>query len=161
MSLSQQDVLILFQKKKLAIQSGSIQFPLHGEAIVIELETEDGRFKFQADVNRKNSKSPDKITYQNRYNKCYIIRRLDFGDSHQNPPANPPDEIFRTYTNALIKEPHVHFYFENFDARWALPLKEVLELNIDQSTDDWYTVMEKFFKYCNIEGYSIAKLLFT
>lgn len=160
MDLTTQEAQALFAVKKISTQKASVDFPLHGDDIILELETEDGRYKFQADINRKNRKSRDKITYQNRHMKVYIIRRLDFGSGHKNPPSNAPDERFRKYENVLINEPHVHFYFENFAQRWALPLTELDELDINLEKDDWYTVMEKFFLYCNIEGYTINKRLF-
>jgi hypothetical protein len=161
MALTTQEAENLFRARKLAVQSAIVDFPTHGEKLTLELETEDGRFKFQADINRKNTKSPDKVTYQNRYNKCYTIRRLDFGGGHQNPPGPAPDEIFSGYENALILEPHIHFYFENYDARWALPLRELTELGINFERDDWYTIMERFFTYCSIESYQIQRILFT
>jgi len=70
----------------------SIEFPIQGEYIEIELQNDTGRIKFQSDINRKN-KLVNKVTLQLRHKNIYIIRRLDLMGNHRNPPGPVPDPI--------------------------------------------------------------------
>jgi len=159
MSLNNSEAKILFEQRKICVKKSSINFPAIGEFISLDLESSDGRFQFQLDINRKTF-NPMKITYQNRYNKVYVLRRLDFGGGHKNPPENPPTAIFHGYEGAILKEPHMHFYFEGFSDKWALPLTELSDKFSDKS--DFYEIMEEFFVYCNISlnDFTITKSLF-
>lgn len=158
MNLNQQEATQLFELKKFPAKSASVNFPLQGQGIEIELENDSKRIKFQADVNRRNE-IVNKATYQLRHNKVFSLRRLDLGGSHRNPPAPPPDPIFDPFVDYIFRfEDHVHFYFEGYGSRWALPLTEFPEIGINIS-DDLFDKMKNFFDYCNIEGLRINKIL--
>ncbi len=158
MNLTQVEAIQLFELKKFSAKTASVDFPLQGQGIEIELENETGRIKFQADVNRRNE-MVNKATYQLRHNKIFSLRRLDIGGSHKNPPSPAPDPIFEPFANYSFHfEDHVHFYFEGYGARWALPLSEISEIGIDIS-DDLFDKMKKFFDYCSIEELRIKKIL--
>lgn len=150
MGLSKEEADTLFKMRKIPAKSVSLSFPEEGDRLEIELCSEDKRYNFQADINRKGNKAK-KLIYQNRSNKVYVLRRLDFiGAPHGNPSAEIDDELLNKYKNADIPCPHVHLYVEGFNDKWAVPLDEILEIKIEES-DDSYTLMEKFFNYCNIE----------
>ncbi len=151
MELNQDEVNSLFMLKKFPCQTAQIDFPIQGELIVIELQNETGRIKFQSDINRAN-KIANKITFQLRHKNIYSIRRLDLNGNHKNPPAPIPDEIFRGYEEYVFnRQDHVHFYVGGYNERWALPLSELQEIGILE-TDDIYEKMSKFFKYCGVEN---------
>ncbi len=151
MEFNQQEVDGLFQLKKYPCKTAKVRFPMQGESVEIELENEAGKIQFQADINRAN-KIVNKITFQLRHKKIYIIRRLDLNGNHTNPPAPVPDAIFNGYEDYIFKyEDHVHFYIDGYNERWALPLAKLEEIEI-LAEDDIYEKMSKFFKYCNIEN---------
>ncbi len=158
MDLTQNEIEQLFILKKYEVSKLSVDFPMHGEKIDIELQNETGRIKFIADINR-NNKIVNKVTYQLRHNKIYIIRRLDLAGNHTNPTPPAPAPLFEPFANYIFnREDHVHFYFEGYGERWALPLTEMTNIGIENS-DDLYDKMKKFFKYCNVELSSVKKVL--
>lgn len=158
MNLTNEEVQQLFELVKRPVSAASVDFPFQGESIEIELQNETGRIKFLADVNRAN-KIVKKTTYQLRHRKIYTIRRLDLNGNHKNPPDEAPDPIFKGYENyVFLREDHVHFYFEGFGERWALPLNKLPEIEIT-AEDQIFEKMQKFFKYCNVDGLKIRKML--
>jgi len=157
MALTQEEIDQLFSIKKFPVESITIDFPLQGESISIELQNETKRIRFDADINRANS-IVDKVTYQLRHKKIYSIRRLDLKGNHTNPPAPAPDAIFEGFEEHVFKrEDHIHFYMEGYGERWALPLSAIPAIGITQS-DNLYERMTKFFKYCNVEYLNINKV---
>jgi len=150
MDFNQEEIKTLFEIAKYPCDMVSIDFPLQGEYIEIELHNNTGRIKFQSDINRGN-KITNKVTLQLRHKKIYSIRRLDFFGYHQNPPAPVPDEIFNGFEDYRFdREDHIHFYIEGYGDRWALPLSKIPEIGI-VATDDLYEKMIKFFEYCNVK----------
>ena len=150
MEFNQEDIKSLFELKKFPCDEATINFPMQGEYIEIELQNDTGRIRFQADVNRAN-KIASKITFQLRHQKTYTIRRLDLNGNHKNPPAPIPNKIFEGYEDYIFdREDHVHFYVEGYNERWALPLSKVATGILE--TDDIYDKMSKFFKYCHVEN---------
>ncbi len=159
MNLSTEEAVKLFNIRKIPVDNIVVEFPIHGEAIEIELKSDDGRYLFQADVNRKFPYNNTKTTYQLRYSKAFQIRRLDFNGGHENPPGPAPaTELVKYEGMKFVNKSHVHIYIEEWGARWAIPLEDLPELNIFEA-DDLYERMEKFFKYCNIESYKVTKVL--
>ncbi len=157
MALTQEEIDQLFSIKKFPVESITIDFPLQGDSISIELQNETKRIRFDADINRANS-IVDKVTYQLRHKKIYSIRRLDLKGNHTNPPAPVPDAIFEGFEEYVFKrEDHIHFYMEGYGERWALPLSAIPAIGITQS-DNLYERMTKFFKYCNVEYLNINKV---
>ena len=150
MSLIQQEADDLFSMRKVQIRELSLTFPEDGTKLEIELCSEDKRYTFQADINRKGNKFK-KLIYQNRTSKIYVLRRLDFiGSPHCNPSVEIENKLFSKYLNTDIPCPHIHFYIEGFNDKWAVPLQEIMDIKINEN-DDAFTIMEKFFRYCNIE----------
>ncbi len=158
MDLLQIEATQLFELKKTPVKNVVVDFPLQGEGIEIELQNDTGRIRFQADTSRRNVIT-NKITYQLRHKKIFILRRLDIGGSHKNPPLPAPDPIFEPYADYEFRlQDHVHFYFEGYGERWALPLSTLTEIGIDTS-DDMIDKMIKFFAYCNVENLNIKRVL--
>lgn len=158
MNLIQSEASQLFDLKKYPINRISIDFPLQGEEVEIELENDTKRIRFIADISNSNE-IVKKATLQLRYKKIFILRRLDFNGNHKNPPGDAPDLILKGFENYTFKkEDHVHFYFEGFGERWALPLDQIPEVGIVEG-DDLFEKMEKFFRYCNVESLNIRKVL--
>ncbi len=56
MSLTQNESVQLFELKKYQVDNISIDFPLQGQSIEIELQNEGGRIRFIADI--ANSTTP-------------------------------------------------------------------------------------------------------
>lgn len=109
MQINQEEADKLFRMKKVHIKELSLVFPENGDKLEIELSSEDKKFNFQADINRKGIIS-EKLIYQNRSNKVFILRRLDFiGAPHRNPVGNIDDLLFSKYTDKDIPCPHLHF----------------------------------------------------
>ena len=159
MNITSDEAVKLFNLRKIPAENITVEFPIHGETIEIELKSNDSRYIFQADVNRKFPYNKSKITYQLRYAKVFHIRRLDFNGGHENPPGPAPiDELVKYEGMKFVNKSHMHIYIEEWGARWAIPLEDIEELPI-LDNDDLYERMEKFFKYCNIESYSVTKVL--
>ena len=158
MSLAQTEAVQLFELKKYQIDNLSVDFPLQGQSIEIELQNQGGRIRFIADIDNANE-FVKKAKFQMRYKKVFSLRRLDLNGNHRNPPDNAPDLMFEGYENYVFnKEDHIHFYIEGYGERWALPLVKFPEIGIIE-TDDLFEKMQKFFKYCNVEKLMVNKLL--
>ena len=158
MNLTQTEAEQLFELNKYQASAITVNFPIQGESIEIELQNETGRIKFIGDINNANE-IVKKATFQVRYKKIFVLRRLDLNGNHRNPPDQAPNAIFEGYENYVFnKEDHVHFYFEDFGERWALPLSIMSEIGITEN-DDLFEKMQKFFKYCNVEELKIRKSL--
>lgn len=158
MSLTQNEAVQLFELRKYQVDNISIDFPLQGQSIEIELQNEGGRIRFIADIANANE-FVKKATFQMRYKKVVILRRLDFNGNHRNPPENAPLPIFEGYEDYVFnREDHIHFYIEGYGERWALPLLIFPEIGIIEN-DDLFEKMQKFFKYCNVEKLMVNKLL--
>ncbi|RDB04107.1 DUF6978 family protein [Runella aurantiaca] len=158
MSLAQTEAVQLFDLKKYQIDNLSVNFPLQGQSIEIELQNQGGRIRFIADIDNANE-FVKKAKFQMRYKKVFSLRRLDLNGNHRNPPENAPSSLFEGYENYVFnKEDHIHFYIEGYGERWALPLAKFPEIGIKE-TDDLFEKMQKFFKYCNVEKLTVNKLL--
>ena len=68
MDLHQEEIKTLFEIAKHPCDMVTIDFPLQGEYIEIELQNDTGRIKFQSDINRGN-KIVNKVTLQLRHKK--------------------------------------------------------------------------------------------
>jgi hypothetical protein len=152
MELNQPEIKSLFEIAKYPCNKASVEFPMQGQYIEIELQNDSSRIKFQSDINRGN-RIANKVTLQLRHKKIYSIRRLDFLGYHRNPPAPVPDDIFEGYEDYEFRqEDHVHFYIDGYGDKWALPLSVLTEIGINAS-DDLYDKMIKFFEYCNVQDF--------
>lgn len=158
MNLPQIEADQLFELKKYQADGIIVNFPIQGEDIMIELQNDTGRIKFMADINNANE-IVRKATFQVRYQKIFILRRLDLNGNHKNPPDQTPDVMFEGFENYVFnREDHIHFYFEGYGERWALPLSSFPEIGITLQ-DDLYDKVQKFFKYCNVEELKIRRVL--
>ena len=77
MNITDLEAINLFRMKKLPVSSLIVDFPESGNSIEIDLKSEEGRFKFIADVNRKGIVDTKRATFQLRYNVVFALRRLD------------------------------------------------------------------------------------
>jgi hypothetical protein len=106
--------------KKLPVSRMIVDFPEAGNAIEIDLKSEEGQFKFLADDNRKGIVDPGRATFQLRYNQVLALRRLDLGGSHKNPPGPAPfDYLVPFEEHKFLYEDHVHIYLDGWSSRWA------------------------------------------
>lgn len=150
MILSQQEAQRLFELPKKTFSAYSINFPPEGEKLTLECFSEEKRYIFQADIDRSGLIKP-KLKFQNRYNKVFVLRRLEIiGPPHKNPPDALEFDYLKKYENMEIPCPHLHIYIEGFNDKWAIPVSDLNDLSI-LTGDTPYEVMTKFFKYCNIE----------
>ncbi|HUT14305.1 MAG TPA: hypothetical protein VMY42_27715 [Thermoguttaceae bacterium] len=112
-----------------------IEFPLAGEALLLELRSEDGRESFLLDVNRKGRIKLKKCTYQERYAVVEILLRLDLnGPPHENPDGSE------------IPTPHLHVYREGFADKWAQSVPPKFS-----NTDDLVGTLGDFLRYCGVQ----------
>jgi hypothetical protein len=161
MNITDLEAVNLFKMRKLPVNNLIVDFPEAGNSIEIDLKSEEGRFKFIADVNRKGIVDPKRATYQLRYNQVFVLRRLDLGGSHKNPIGPAPVDYLKPFEGyRFLHEDHVHIYLDGWGARWALPLEYFEEIKVT-SQDDLYDKMAKFFEYCSIENYQVRKVLFV
>ena len=87
MYITQEEADKLFQIKKKTFSEYQLIFPSADEKLTIECYSENKRYQFQADINRKGYVKP-KLGFMNRYNKVVVLRRLDIiGPPHTNPPG--------------------------------------------------------------------------
>ena len=96
MNLPQVEANQLFELKKYQVDGIVINFPIQGEDIIIELQNDTGRIKFIADINNANE-FVRKATFQVRYQKKFVLRRLDLNGNHKNPPDQAPDVMFEGF----------------------------------------------------------------
>lgn len=154
MALTPNEASYLFDMAKYPCDSATIEFPMQGQYIVVELQDQTRRIKFQSDINRAN-KRDDKMTLQLRHHVNCVLRRLDLNGHHTNPPGTAPNELFVGYEEYVFnREDHVHFYIEGYGEKWALPLCRLPEIDI-RSTDTMYEKMLKFFVYCNVKNMAV------
>ncbi len=149
-SLTDKEIKLLFEMEKKPIKRASVNFPIHGNKVVVDLEGNERVF-FKADINRRVRKNKSgKANYQVRYKNVVKIRRLDLKGNHKNPEGPAPSNIFSRYEGyEFVEEDHVHIYVDGYDSRWALPLRELPEIGIS-NTDSLSEKLVKFFDYCNI-----------
>jgi hypothetical protein len=143
--ISQDKADSMFQSQKILCQQNLIeQFPLNGGNLCFNLTDSDTRKEiFQFDVRNYGHKTFN-FTYQNRYQRENVLRRLDLtGPPHRNPDSEPPNGIFTS--NELIETPHMHFYYEGWGERWAISANKFQWL-----TGDEYEIAIRFALYCNI-----------
>jgi len=129
------DTLIAMAKR---VVSRHWTFPAAGGFAQMELESLDGREKFVLDVNRKGEIKLTKCTYQERYRRDIVLIRLDI----DGPPHSNPDGTF-------VPCPHIHFYREGFDVKWAFPLPNG---GFSDLTNLETTLLD-FLKHCKVSDF--------
>lgn len=146
--LSQAEADSLFAIPKKPKTDKNYPFPLAGEKLLIEFISLNGREFFLFSVYR-GSIEVTKCTYQKRARQVEVLRRLDVGGPpHPNPEVEKvPLDYLVPYNGVEIPCPHLHIYVEGFSDRWAIPLPDELK----NEKKDLYKMMEKFFRYCNVQ----------
>jgi hypothetical protein len=144
-NLSQAEADALLHMEKQAATEEAFDYPYHGGAIQIPLQSPDKREQFILDVSRSQL-NLSKGTYQNRGRNIIILARLDFGGQ---PHRNPDD--------TEVPSPHLHLYREGFADKWAFPVPT----DFAHVSDPWTTLLD-FMNYCHITMLPmIHKGLFT
>lgn len=133
--LTQDDGDLLVATEKICIENGLYNFPNMGGKLQIPLFSQDGKERFVLNVVR-GSIDITKITNLMRVRTNILLVRLDLGRSafHRNPDGKE------------IRGPHVHFYREGYDLKyaWELPISGF------SGSEDLQISFEEFRAYCNI-----------
>lgn len=98
---------------------------------------------------------------QLRANKSIIISRNDFFSKHTNPPYIPSKapndtkikELMIKYSQATLKEPHLHINLPQYGDKWAFPIHEFWK-----NKDENKNISEKLANFCN--HYNIRNIIF-
>ena len=101
--------------------------------INIPLYSQDNKIEFSLDISA-NAIKISKRKYQNRVYSNIVLLRIDIGGS---PHTNPDGQV--------IECPHIHFYREGYDDKWAEPLPKNLF-----SCDDIFKMLDDFMNYCHV-----------
>jgi hypothetical protein len=91
---------------------------------------------FQLDFYR-GSFELTRFTYNKRYRQTIILIRYDSRGRHTNPDGQ------------YFDGPHVHFYREGFNDKFAYPISEIGCLETDTMED----ILIKLFAYCSVKKY--------
>jgi len=156
--LKQEEADYLFDLDKIPEDDTTIDFPSQGEKINLTFTSTDKREKFIFDITRAYVKL-NKITYQKRARKAFVLRRLDIeGPTHLNPLVEfAPMEFLEPYNGMEIPCPHLHIYIEGYHHKWAIPARDIFA-NLNEEMD---SVLKDFLEYCNvIKIPAIQKILF-
>lgn len=159
MALTNEIAELAFKVEKFAAKSATVEFPKDGEKIQVELENDNQRMKFHLNVIR-SLRQPKQVTFNLRYREVYSIRRLDLFGNHNNPEIDAPAPIFKNYVGHKFRqEDHVHIHDEAFGDKWAIPLKDLPEIGIEDS-DMLPEKLSKFLSYCNVRGLEFTLPIF-
>ncbi|MDQ3020868.1 MAG: hypothetical protein M3R36_09900 [Bacteroidota bacterium] len=145
--LTQDEADYLFDLEKIPLDKVTLNFPETANKTSVMFTSLDKREKFIFDITRAYIKI-NKITYQKRARKSFVLRRLDInGSPHKNPEVEDvPLEILEPYNAKEIACPHLHIYVEGFHHKWAIPA-EIFFSDLNNSFDN---ILKDFFKYCNV-----------
>ena len=84
--INQEEANHLMNLEKKKVSNETYSFPSTNDYLEIPIVSIDGRENFLLDVNRKGTIRLNKCTYQERYEKIYILIRVDLnGPPHTNP----------------------------------------------------------------------------
>jgi hypothetical protein len=133
--LSQQRADELIAMPKRCADLLPIKFPLPGETLRFDVESEGASESFILDVNRKGRIRLTKCTYQERYAVIEILLRLDV----DGPPHENPDGV-------EVASPHLHVYREGYGDKWAQPAPPEFS-----DTGDLARTLQDFMRYCKIQ----------
>jgi MoaA/NifB/PqqE/SkfB family radical SAM enzyme len=133
-NLTQAEAIIFFKMEKHCVNDEKHYFPMRSSNLILPLQSPDKRESFLLDISRGRIDLL-RCKYQNRVQQVVILARLDLGGS---PHRNPDGEE--------IPCPHIHLYREGYGDKWAEPLP----IDYFSNTEDLWTTLEEFFKYCNI-----------
>lgn len=141
--LGQAEADALFAMPKRSVDSTPYDFPHMGQSLAIPIVSVDGTEQFVLYVQRKGVIRPTKIALVKRARNSIGLARLDVdGTPHRNPDQ------------AEIPCPHLHYYREGFDLRWAMPAPPASFTN----TADLYVTCHEFMTYCNVTSLPVINL---
>jgi hypothetical protein len=125
-----------------------VALPSAGDSKTFEAESLNRREKFLIDANRRGKIALLRCTYQERYRVVDILARLDVGGTpHTNPSVEEvPHAMLKGHNGVTLPCPHLHFYVEGFDDRWAVPAP----LDSFPRLGDLTATLEAFMRYCGI-----------
>lgn len=101
---------------------------------VRQINSTTGKEIFLLDFYR-SSVELSKYTINKRYRQTIIMLRYDNGGRHTNPDG------------VIFEGPHVHFYREGYNDKFAFPVSEV---NVN-SSDTMELVFKKIMQFCNVK----------
>lgn len=143
LSQSDADYLVDLDKKK--VNDKTYDFPDQGNRIAIPICSLDERESFIFDINRRTIA----LSYQSRYGKVHVLRRLDLsGRPHTNPITPTPNvpNYLHQYAGKKIPCPHIHIYVENStNDRWAMPINDSFS-----DIDNIYKTFDEFLDYLKV-----------
>lgn len=143
LSQSDADYLVNLDKKK--VNNKIYDFPNYKGSIAIPMCSVDESENFIFDV----TKGRIALSYQSRYEKVYILRRLDLsGQPHTNPITPTPNvpNYLHQYAGKKIPCPHIHIYVENStNDRWAMPINDSFS-----DINDIYKTFDEFLDYLKV-----------
>jgi hypothetical protein len=133
--LTQNEAEALIAIEKTCLDNNSYNYPQMGEKLQIPLFSLDSKERFMLDIFRARI-DITKTTNHMRVRTNIPLVRLDLGKSlyHRNPDG------------VEIWGPHVHFYREGYELKyaWALPTNGLSE------SENLKISFEEFKTYCNI-----------
>ena len=139
---SEADRLVAIHKKP-ADPSAVYSYPSIGGDISIPLVAVSGNEHFLLDVARGRIRL-DRCKSQVRFQTTVCLCRLEWvGAPHTNPDAACPIQRLNQFRGRRILSPHIHWYVENFDDRWAEPFALPVP-------DTFEEKLELFSQYVNI-----------
>jgi hypothetical protein len=107
--------------------------PLQWSKKIISISTKES---FLFDFYR-GSFELSKYTFNKRYRQTIILLRYDNGGRHTNPDG------------VLFEGPHVHFYREGYNDKFALPVFEIGVAVVDSLE----IVLKKILDFCNVKRF--------
>lgn len=133
MWLSQPDADDLLGMEKVEPVQDPIYLPDLGGMISVPLYSMDRSEEFKLDV-RRNKIRLTKATYQTRSKSVLVLARLDIGGApHRNPDGHE------------IACPHIHYYREGYDDKWAVDATQLIA-----ACNDNLEILNWFMDRCNI-----------
>ena len=123
--------MLISMLKNLVNTDEQFAFPSTGEHKMLDLISEDSRYKFIVDVNRKGYINISKRAYQARYRKDIVLLRLDVcGPPHANPDG------------VVLSGNHLHVYKEGYEDKIAIDIPDEIV-----NPDDMYQTLIDFLVY--------------
>ncbi|MCY3574558.1 MAG: hypothetical protein OXG92_12490 [Chloroflexi bacterium] len=132
--ITQEEADYLLKMEKQRVDAAAIPFPLHGQQIVLQLQSLDLRENFLLDLSR-GRRQELRVKLQTRARVVIRIARLDLGGRpHRNADGT------------VVQAPHLHLYREGFHDRWAIapPSDKFSDL------EDLQVTLDDFMRFCNI-----------
>jgi hypothetical protein len=132
-TLTQQEADALMALEKHYKGDEEFTYPSMGGSLRIKLQSSDNREEFSLDIHRGHIEIR-KNTFQTRARKAVVLARIDFGAGvHVNPDGEE------------IGCPHLHYYKEGYNDRWAMPLPVQFT-----NPDDIAKTLDEFMDYCKV-----------